>query len=131
LQPVCKAGKIEIGNADDKRTKKSSTIEADESRMVLHVLPTLGHRKAKAVTSDEIKTLLASIATGETAKPYNSKVSRVAKVAPIAAKGSWVPSLSMARSAPIRRTASRNTRMASGLLALSGAVFALWRFIPH
>ncbi|MBS7789078.1 site-specific integrase [Roseococcus sp. SDR] len=47
-------------------TKKASTLATDQSRIDAHILPLLGHRKARSVTTSDLESFMYAVADGKT-----------------------------------------------------------------
>jgi integrase len=57
-----------------RRTKKASTLMIDHGRVERHIIPLLGHRPVKDISSGDIRTFLRDVTAGKTAADVKTKL---------------------------------------------------------
>ncbi len=57
-----------------RRAKKASTLATDRGRVERHIIPLLGHRPVKDVTSSDMRAFLRDVTSGKTAADVKTKL---------------------------------------------------------
>ena len=62
------------------RSKKASTVAADQGRINGHIIPLLGKLAVRAVTKQDVERMMHAIASGQTAKTTKGKARAVSRI---------------------------------------------------